>query len=88
VAEIVTEKRESSAARVPAVPPGTAIVFTRYDQEKAVVVNPEDFRRLSALDHDLEALAADRPTFSGLALEAHVIEDTPGTPIEERESET
>ncbi len=83
MAKIVTEKRDSSEARVPAVPPGTAIVFTRYDEEKAVVLSPEDFHRLSALDHDLEELASDRPELGELALKAHAIEDTPGAPIED-----
>ena len=85
VTEIVSERRESSAARVPSVPPGKAIVFTRYDEEKAVVLNPQDFHRLSALDHDLDELASDRPALSELALKAHVLEDTPGMPIEDPE---
>ena len=83
MAEIETERRESSAARVPSVPPGKAIVVTRYAEEKAVVLNPEDFRRLSALDHDLEELATERRAMSSLVLEAHAIEDTPGTPVED-----
>jgi hypothetical protein len=83
VAEIVTEKRDSSAARVPSVPAGTALVFTRYDEEKAVVLNPQDFHRLSALDRDLEELAFDRLALSDLALKAHSLEDRPGRPVED-----
>ena len=83
VAEIVTEKRDSSAARVPSVPVGTALVFTRYDEEKAVVLNPEDFHRLNALDHDLGEIALDRLPLSDLALKAHALEDKPGVAIED-----
>lgn len=81
--EIVSERRDASAARVPSVPVGTALVFTRYDEEKAVVLNPEDFHRLSALDHDLEELSSDRPALSELALQAHTLEDAPGAPVED-----
>ena len=81
--EIVSERRDSSAARVPSVPVGKALVFTRYDKEKAVVLHPEDFHRLSALDHDLEEISSDRPALSELALKAHALEDTPGTPVED-----
>ena len=83
MAEFVSEQRDSSSARVPSVPPGRAIVFTRYDAEKAVVLNPQDFHRLSALDHDLDELAADPPALTELALKAHALEDTPGTPVED-----
>jgi hypothetical protein len=83
VPEIVTETRDSSTARVPAVRAGTALVFTRYDEEKAVVLNPQDFHRLSALDHDLEELSSDRPPLSELALKAHALEDQPGTAVED-----
>ena len=80
---IRTERRESSTARVPAVPPGRAIVFTRYAEESAVVVNPDDFRRLAALDDALDALAGDRPAMSDLALAAHEREDEPTGAVED-----
>jgi hypothetical protein len=81
--EIVTETRDSSAGRVPSVPAGTALVFTRYDEEKAVVLNPQDFHRLHALDHDLEEVSALQPQLSELAVRAHEIEDRPGAPVED-----
>ena len=68
---------------MPSVPVGKALVFTRYDEEKAVVLNPQDFHRLSALDHDLEELSSDPPLLSELALKAHALEETPGTPVED-----
>lgn len=80
---IASERRDSSTARVPAVPPGRAIVYTRYDEEKSVVMNPQDFRRLAALDGDLADLSLDRNELSELVLEAHRLEDTPGAPIED-----
>ncbi|MHB1244702.1 MAG: hypothetical protein ACYC1P_15085 [Gaiellaceae bacterium] len=84
MAEIIaSERRDSSTARVPSVPPGTAILYTRYDEEKSVVMNPQDFHRLAALDADLADLSLDRVEMSELALEAHRLEDTPGAPIED-----
>jgi hypothetical protein len=80
---IESERRDSSSARVPAVPRGKAIVYTRYDEEKSVVMNPEDFHRLAALEEDLAEVAFDQIELSELALEAHRLEDTPGTPIED-----
>lgn len=79
---IESEQRESSTARVPSVPPGRAIVYTRYDEEKTVVMNPQDFRRLTALDEALAAVVFDRPEISELALKAHALEDTPGQAVE------
>jgi hypothetical protein len=80
---IQTERRESSTARVPSVPRGKAIVYTRYAEEKSVVMNPEDFRRLAALDEALADVADERSGPSELALKAHVLEDTPGEPVED-----
>lgn len=80
---IDSERRDSSTARVPSVPRGKAIVYTRYDEEKSVVMNPDDFHRLASLDEDLADVAFDRVEMSELALEAHRLEDTPGTPIED-----
>jgi PHD/YefM family antitoxin component YafN of YafNO toxin-antitoxin module len=85
VAVIETERQEASAARVPVVQPGKAIVVTRYDEEKAVVVHPDDFRRLTALERDLEDIASTRPEMSDLALKALALEDVPGSPIEDPE---
>ena len=83
MAGLSRERRESSEARVPSVPVGTALVITRYDEEKAVVLNPQDFQRLSSLDQDLEELISDPPALSPLALKAHALEDTTGAPIED-----
>lgn len=80
---IESERRDSSTARVPSVPPGKAIVYTRYEEEKSVVMNPEDFHRLAALADDLAEVTLDRIEMSELVLEAHRLEDTPGTPIED-----
>lgn len=80
---IETEQRESSSARVPTVPPGRAIVYTRYEEEKTVVMNPQDFHRLAALDEALAEIAAERLEMSDLVLEAHRLEDEPGEPIED-----
>lgn len=68
---------------MPAVPPGRAIVYTRYGEEKAVVVSPHDFDRLVAIDEALAEIAAERPDVGELALEAHALEDEPGPAIED-----
>ena len=77
------ERRDSSSARVPAVEPGHAIVFTRYDEDRSVVLAPDDFSRLSALDDALDAVLRDRPPVSELARAAHRLEDEPGAAIED-----
>jgi len=64
------------------VPPGRAIVFVRYDDETAVVMNPEDFRRFEILDQDLDELASSPPEITELALKAHALEDAPEGAIE------
>jgi hypothetical protein len=83
---IESETRDSSTARVPAVSPGRAIVFTRYDEEKSVVLHPDDYHRLASLDEELAAIALPGIEMSELALEAHRLEDTPGMPIEDGEA--
>ena len=84
---ITSERRDASTARVPTVEQGQAIIVTRYEEEKAVIVNPVDFHRLEALDTALEQLAlGDRPEMSELALKAHRLEDDPGEPIEDPEA--
>ncbi|HEY7603479.1 MAG TPA: hypothetical protein VH760_04390 [Gaiellaceae bacterium] len=83
VAGLNSERRDSSGARVPSVAAGTAIVFTRYDEEKAVVLNPQDFRRLKALDDDLDEITSASLALTPLALKAHALEDAPGTAVED-----
>ncbi len=69
---------------MPAPAEGQALVVTRYAEEKAVVMNPHDFRRLAALDAALQTLrTGDAPELTELALEAHHLEDEPGEPVEE-----
>jgi hypothetical protein len=77
------ERRDSSTARVPAVEPGHAIVFTRYDEDHTVVLEPGDFRRLAAIDGALDAALADRPEISELVSLAHRLEDEPGEALED-----
>ena len=82
---ISTERRDASTARVPRVAPGRAVIVTRYEQEKAVVLSPADFHRLAALDDALEEIAAgEQPGLSALARKAHRLEDEPGAALEDR----
>ena len=83
MAELATETRDSTHARVPSVPIGTAVLVTRYAEVKAVVMHPQDFERLSSLAHDLEQLATVRPQLSDLALRAHELEEQPGAALED-----
>jgi hypothetical protein len=83
---IVSERRDWFGARVPSVPPGRAIVYTRDDEEKSVVLNPQDYRHLNALDRDLDEIASDRVLLSELARKAHALEDTAGTAIEDADA--
>jgi hypothetical protein len=80
--QLKIEHREASSGRVPTPSEGTALVFTRYRSEQAVVMHPSDFKRLTQLDEALEAYGAQTP-ISDLALRAHRGESTPGTPIED-----
>lgn len=81
---IESERRESSTARVPTVPPGKAIVYTRYDEEKTVVMNPEDFHRFVEIDDVLaELMSADPVHVTELVRKAHELEDEPGVSTED-----
>ena len=80
---IETEQRDSSTARVPEVSRGHAIVFTRYDRERAVVLHPDDYRRLAALDEALAAMTSERPVPSEAALAAQAAEDEPLGAVED-----
>jgi hypothetical protein len=68
--------------RVPVLRRGEAAVISRYSQERAVLVHPDDFHRLEALDALLaDAAATDSLDFSDAAIAAHRDEETPTEPI-------
>jgi hypothetical protein len=81
---IHAEVRDAATLRLPAPAEGRALVVSRYGKEKAVVMNPRDFRRLAALD---AALGAIQPTaalvLTPLVLVAHRLEDEPEEPVED-----
>jgi hypothetical protein len=81
---IDTEFRDAATLRVPAPAEGHALVVTRYDVEKAVVMNPRDFRRLAALDAAIEAIrGGEALALTSLVLVAHRLEDEPEEPVED-----
>jgi PHD/YefM family antitoxin component YafN of YafNO toxin-antitoxin module len=81
---IDTEVRDAATLRVPAIDEGRALVVTRFDEEKAVVMNPRDFRRLAALDAALEAIhAVEALALTPLMLDVHRLEDEPDEPVED-----
>ena len=80
------ERRDASTVRVPSVPTGTAVIVTRYGEDKAVLLSREDFERLAALDEALDHIVlADRLPLTELARTAHRLEDEPGAPLEDPE---
>jgi PHD/YefM family antitoxin component YafN of YafNO toxin-antitoxin module len=81
---IVRERRDASTVRVPFVSTGTAVVVTRYEEEKAVVLSPEDFDRLAALDEALDVIVqGERLALTATARKAHRLEDEPDAPVED-----
>ena len=81
MSDIEIEQREASSSRVPSPAPGHAFVFTRYQQERAVVMHPDDFHRFQELDEALSHV--DPGVLSDVEIAAHYAEDTPGDPIED-----
>ena len=67
---------------MPIAAPGAAILITRYGRNKAVVIHPHDFRRLSDLADDLAEATSHSALLSDLALTAHTLEDRPGATLE------
>jgi hypothetical protein len=81
---IARERRDASTVRVPPVPAGTAVIVTRYDEDKAVLLSPEDFERLAALDEALDEIVQDdRLALTEVARKAHRLEDEPDAPVED-----
>jgi hypothetical protein len=68
--------------RVPDPVPGVATVVSRYRRERAVLLHPDDFHRLDALDALVTAAAATEPlALTDEAIAAHREEDAPGEPV-------
>jgi hypothetical protein len=68
--------------RVPDPMLGEATVISRYGKERAILIHPTDFDRLTKLDELLDAAAAlDPVTLSDEAIRAHREEGTPGEPV-------
>ncbi|MGH2947092.1 MAG: hypothetical protein ACRDPC_12680 [Solirubrobacteraceae bacterium] len=68
--------------RIPDQRAGTATVISRYRKERAVLIHPDDFHRLQALEAFISAvIATESLEFSDTAIAAHRSEETPGAPI-------
>jgi hypothetical protein len=68
--------------RVPDPQRGVATVVSRYRRERAVLLHPDDFHRLDALDALVADVSATDPLALGdAAAAAHRDEDTPGEPV-------
>lgn len=72
----------SDQVRVPAVSAGVAAAVRRYDKERAFVLHPDDFHRLTALE-DLAATVLELPLIelSAAAIDAHREETGPETSV-------
>lgn len=72
----------SDRVRVPEPKPGTATAVHRYDTERAFVLHPDDFHRLTALESFVAAAVALPPLeLSDAALAAHRDESAPGESV-------
>jgi hypothetical protein len=72
--------------RIPDQKPGTATVISRYRKERAVLIHPDDFHRLQALDDFVAGAVTTEPLeLSDAAIAAHRAEETPTTPITDPE---
>lgn len=70
---------KSNQARIPRPEPGEATVIERYGKERAIVLHPQDFRRLLELEGLAEDAARLEPVkLSEEAIRAHREEGTPG----------
>lgn len=68
--------------RVPDPEPGEATVISRYGRERAMLLHPADFHRLSDVDRLLTDASRLEPlTLTAEAVGAHSEEDNPGEPV-------
>jgi hypothetical protein len=68
--------------RVPDPVPGEATVISRYGKERAIVIHPSDFHRLTELEQLLGTAAALDPIeLSAEAIRAHREEGASGDPV-------
>jgi hypothetical protein len=68
--------------RVPDPEPGQVTVISRYGKERAMLIHPGDFHRLSDFERFLAEVSHLEPILlSPDAVRAHREEDTPGEPI-------
>jgi hypothetical protein len=76
------KKISGNEVRVPDPKPGEATIISRYGKERAIVIHPSDFDRLSDIERLLIDAAALEPlALSDEAIRAHSEEGTPGEPI-------
>jgi hypothetical protein len=79
---LATKLLGGNQVRIPDPEAGEVTVISRYGKERAMLIHPDDFHRLEALDRLLAEAAELGPLEpSPEALRAHVEEGTPGEPI-------
>lgn len=78
----ITKRVSGNEVRIPDPEAGEATVISRYGNERAMLIHPEDFHRLNEFDRLLDEVSQLTPiALSGEAARAHVEEGTPGEPI-------
>lgn len=76
------KKISANDVRVPRTDRGEATLVERYGKERAVVLHPEDYRRLCELEALVEEAARLAPVqLSEEAIRAHREEGTPDQPL-------
>jgi PHD/YefM family antitoxin component YafN of YafNO toxin-antitoxin module len=79
---LTTKSVSGNEVRIPDPEAGKATVISRYGKERAMLIHPADFNRLTELERLLEDAAKLEPmAFGTEAVRAHIEEDTPGKPI-------
>ncbi|MGH2871381.1 MAG: hypothetical protein ACRDL5_02850 [Solirubrobacteraceae bacterium] len=79
---MTAKQLSGNEVRVPDPVQGEAAVISRYGKERAIVIHPSDFHRLTELEQMLSAAAALDPIeLSYEAIRAHRDEDSPGVPV-------
>ncbi|MGH2861393.1 MAG: hypothetical protein ACRDLT_07785 [Solirubrobacteraceae bacterium] len=79
---LTARQLSGNEVRVPDPVQGEAAVISRYGKERAIVLHPSDFHRLTELEQLLGAAAELDPIeLSDEAIRAHREEDAPGEPV-------
>jgi hypothetical protein len=81
--DLETNRVTSNEVRIPRPSRGVATRVTRYREDYSVILHPDDFKQLEALDELVsEACRLDPVRISDVGVRVH-LEDRPSRPIED-----